>query len=141
MGALATYFDSSALVKLFIAEPGWDQARRLWDESETMSSWVAFPETRSALEAAHRAGRIGRGRLLQALGELDEHWSELVAVKVDDQVARAAGALTHRHLLRGGDAIHLASAMEVSDPELVFVAWDDALRKAARDEGLAVAPA
>jgi hypothetical protein len=140
VGVLATYFDSSALVKLFLAEPGWEQARQLWDESETVSSWVALPETRSALEAAHRAGRIGRSRLLEALGELDEYWDEVVAVKVDADLARAAGALTRRHPLRGGDAIHLASAVEVDDPELVFVAWDDALRRAALAEGFPVAP-
>ena len=79
--------------------------------------------------------------MAHAIAELDGYWTEIVAIRVDETVARSAAALTHRHPLTGGDAIHLASALRVDDQELVFVAWDRALRIAALDERLAVAPA
>lgn len=141
MGALATYFDSSAFAKLFLAEHGRDTAIELWEEGVTVTSWITLPETRSALEAAHRARRIGRRRLAQAVAELEGYWAQVAALRVDDAVARAAETLTRRYPLAGCDAIHLASALRVDDEELVFVAWDRSLRAAALAEGVAVAPA
>lgn len=79
--------------------------------------------------------------MTHAIAELDGHWAEVVAIKVDETVARSAAALTRRHPLAGGDAIQLASALRVDEQELVFVAWDRSLRTAALSEGIAVAPA
>lgn len=139
---MTTYFDASALTKLFLAEPGWDRVRALWDTSETLvTSWISFPEVRSALERAHRSGRIGRRRLQRALSELDELWPDVLVTRVDGPLAVAAADLAGVHPLRGQDAIHLASALELDDAELVLATWDRRLRKAALDEGLAVAPA
>lgn len=139
---MTAYFDSSALTKLFLAEPGWDTARALWDSSDILAtSWIALPEVRSALERARRDGRIGGTRLARALGELDEAWSDVVALLVDATVAAGAAALTGTHRLRGQDAIHLASALRLADSELVLATWDGRLRQAALDEGIAVAPA
>jgi predicted nucleic acid-binding protein len=139
---VTAYFDASALTKLFLAEPGWDRARSLWESSEILAtSWIALPEVRSALERAHREGRIGRRRLGRALAELHEAWSDLVAVLVDAALAGSAAALAGAHELRGQDAIHLASALRLADSELVLATWDRRLRQAALDEGVAVAPA
>lgn len=141
MGALTTYFDSSALAKLVLAEPGHEQAIELWEKGETDTSWITLPETRSALEAARRRRRIGHRRLAFTIAELERSWDAVVAVRVDETVARSAAALTRRYPLAGGDAIQLASALRVDEEELVFVAWDRSLRAAALSEGLAVAPA
>ena len=42
--------------------------------------------------------------------------------------------------LRAGDAIHLASALVLGDPDLVMATWDQGLGRAAREVGLAIAP-
>jgi predicted nucleic acid-binding protein len=139
---VTTYFDASALAKLVLAEPGWHEARSLWDSSEIVaSSWIALPEVRSALERARRGGRIGRKRLQRAIAEFEDGWARMVAVVVDLTVGTRAAALTSKHALRGQDAIHLASALRLDDDELVLATWDRRLKEAALAEGVAVAPA
>jgi uncharacterized protein len=61
-------------------------------------------------------------------------------VDFDSPLARQAGELAEKHALRGFDAIHLASALELWQlmgevPE--FLAYDTRLTDAARSEGLA----
>jgi len=46
-----------------------------------------------------------------------------------------------RHALRGPGAVHLASALAVSQPGLILAAWDRRLRHGAEAAGLAVTPA
>jgi hypothetical protein len=60
---------------------------------------------------------------------------------VDERLARTAGENAARFQLRGYDAVHLATALEIGNGELAFVTWDEALRRAAESAGLAVAPA
>ena len=98
-------------------------------------------DTCSALAAAGCAGRMSARRLDAALDELEGRWSSLATIEVDEMIARGAGLLAGRHALRALDAIHLASALRLEDPELVVVSWDERLRQAALDEGIAVAPA
>ena len=62
-------------------------------------------------------------------------------VELSSKVARRAGELAERRALRGFDAIHLASALEVE--HLMgstggFCCFDDRLREAASAEGLSV---
>jgi uncharacterized protein len=138
---VTAYFDASALTKLFLAEPGWRDAKSLWDSSEIVAtSWIALPEVRSALERARRDGRIGRKRLERAIAEVEDGWARMLAVVVDPTVGTRAAALTGSYALRGQDAIHLASALRLEDDELVLATWDGRLRQAALDEGIAVAP-
>jgi hypothetical protein len=61
-------------------------------------------------------------------------------VQLDDRLVRSAGDVSEDRRLRAGDAIHLASALVVDEPELVLVTWDHELARAAREVGLAVAP-
>jgi len=129
-------------VKLFVAEPGWRDVQALWEGGGLLAcSWVGYAEVRSALAAASRAGRMSARRLDAALDELEGRWSSLATIEVDEMIARGAGLLAGRHALRALDAIHLASALRLEDPELVVVSWDERLRRAALDEGIAVAPA
>jgi predicted nucleic acid-binding protein len=54
------YFDSSALVKLVVDEPGSGDAAALWDGADAVvSSRVANVEVLAALAAARRATRLG----------------------------------------------------------------------------------
>jgi uncharacterized protein len=60
----------------------------------------------------------------------------------DFDLAHSAGDLAEKHLLRGFDAVHLASAVilreELTEP-IRFLAFDDRLMTAAAAEGLVTA--
>jgi predicted nucleic acid-binding protein len=62
-------------------------------------------------------------------------------VDLDSPVAFLAGELTETFALRGFDAVHLATAIEVQDESLLVATWDADLRMAALDASLRVAPA
>ena len=68
-------------------------------------------------------------------------WAAIRPVEISERVARAAGRLAKRHHLRGADAVHLASALEIDRSALVVAVWDRRLHTGAVAEHLAVAPA
>jgi uncharacterized protein len=136
------YFDTSALIKLVIAEAGAEQARLLWQEaSEVVVSRLAWPEAMAALAAAGRAGRLtGDGRAA-ATRTLRACFERCAVVSVADHLVERAAELAGSHDLRAADAIHLATALAVMEADSVFVTWDKRLRQAALQAGLVVAPA
>jgi predicted nucleic acid-binding protein len=134
------YFDTSALVPLLIAEPGSPAARQLWDGATRVASIrLLYPEARAALAQARRGGRLSARQLRTAVRSLDERYGQLDVVEVDERLAHQAGDLAERHGLRGYDAVHLAAALLINDPELVLAAGDQDLLAAATTEGLATA--
>lgn len=62
-------------------------------------------------------------------------------IGLDDALARSAGELAERHALRGYDAVHLASATAIDDPDLVIATWDRDLASAAIAKHRTVVPA
>jgi uncharacterized protein len=136
------YFDSSALVKLLVQEQGSDLAAQLWDGCDAaLASRLAYPEVCAALAAAGRNHDLSRDDLDVAERVWDQYWAAVRPVELTAAVQREAGQLARTHALRGADAVHLASALAVSDPELVIAAWDRRLHAGAAAAGLYVAPA
>ena len=62
-------------------------------------------------------------------------------VELTAAVERHAGQLARSHALRGADAVHLASALAVADPDLVVAVWDRLLHAGAAVASLHLAPA
>jgi predicted nucleic acid-binding protein len=137
---LIVYFDTSAILPIVIEEPSSLAASRLWDEADrAVSSRLVYVEGRAALAMAHRMKRVdGRG-LRAGVEELEALYEQVDAVEVTGDLVREAGALAERFGLRGYDAVHLASAQLVDDPELVFASGDQDLLGAARALGIATA--
>lgn len=136
------YADTSALVKLVLAEPGSDLAVELWVNSPRVaSSILTYPEGCAALAAASRNGRLTPSHYQQALRIFERTFDQLVSIKVDEQLAIAAGERAASFGLRGADAVHLATALDLDDDEVTFVTWDQDLAEAAASAGLAVAGA
>lgn len=136
------YFDSSAFVKLLVDEAGSDLAAALWDGCDAaLSSRLAYPEVRAALAAATRNHDLSEADLDTAELVWEEFWAATRAVELTTAVERRAGELARLHALRGGDAVHLASAMAIDSPEVVVAVWDRRLHAGAVALGLAVAPA
>jgi len=139
---LIAYFDTSALVPLLIEEPGSVVARRVWDEAlGIVSITLLYAEARAALAQAHRMGRITRLELRAAVEGLDDLYSQISTVSIDELLVRQAGELAEAHGLRGYDAVHLAAAQRAADSDFVVVAGDQALLRAAEAVGLSIAPA
>ncbi len=135
---MIAYFDTSAVVPLLVAEAGSARAALLWDEADrAVSIRLVYPEGRAALAQAERLGRLTVRQLRAAVRELEARYQELELVELDDVLARRAGHLAELHGLRGYDAVHLAAADRVRDPDLVVVAGDRPLLTAAAAEGIA----
>jgi predicted nucleic acid-binding protein len=79
------YFDSSALVKLVVAEEGSDLAA------------VGRNHDLSDLDTAENAW--------------GQYWAAVRPVELTPAVEHHAGQLARSHALRGADAVHLASAL------------------------------
>lgn len=136
------YFDSSALVKLVVEEAGSELAAELWDGCDAaVASRLAYPEVRAALAAAARNYDLTEGELGAAEQAWDGYWAATRPVELTAAVERQAGQLAKAHALRGADAVHLASALAIGDPDLVLSAWDRRLHAGARAAGIRVAPA
>lgn len=127
-------------MKLYVREAGSSETRERLDAASAIAtSRVAYPEARAALARRQREAAITKAALARAVSALDRDLVHFVVVELSANVARRAGDLAERRALRGFDAIHLASALEVE--RLVgtvpsFCCFDDRLRAAALAEGL-----
>ena len=122
---MATYLDSSAIVKLTVREPESLALRRyLRTRRPLVSSALARTEVlRALLPAGDEA--VSRGR--DVLQRLD-------LVRVNDRILNAAGLLVPSEL-RSLDAIHLATAQQLGRDLKVLVTYDDRMAAAARQLG------
>lgn len=131
------YLDTSALVKLYVSEPGRDLVIAAVDEAETVAtSSIAYPELVSAVRLAHAQGRIDDDERTEILRAFMEDWETYLRIDVGDDLARVAGHYAERYSLKGADAIHLASAyfMCVLYEPFRFLAFDRRLNDAAGKE-------
>jgi predicted nucleic acid-binding protein len=125
----ATYLDSSAIVKLVLAEAETPALQRyLRRRQPLVSSALARTEVR-------RAALVNGERVL---ARADEILEGLEFVRVNDRVLRAAGTLPPMSI-RSLDAIHLATALQLGPDLGRVVAYDDRLLDAARTNGLRTA--
>lgn len=124
-----TYLDSSAIVKLAVAEPESGALRRhLRRRRPLVSSAMARTEVLRALLPAGPAA-VASGR--SALADID-------LARVNDRVLNTAGALLPNEL-RSLDAIHLATALQLGEVVRQVVTYDERMADAARALGLRTA--
>lgn len=137
---MIVYFDTSALLPIVIEEPTSATASRLWDEADrVVSSRLVYVEGRAALAMARRMDRLDQRQMRTAVEDFEAVGEQLDFIEVTENLVGAAGALAEQFGLRGYDAVHLASAQQLNDPELVLAAGDHALLDAARVVGIATA--
>ncbi len=139
---MIAYFDTSALLKLVIAEAGADQASLLWERaSEVVVSRLVWPEALAALAAARRGRRLTEEGHAAAVRLFRDLFGRCTVVSVADHLVERAAELASGYDLRAADAIHLATALAVMEPGSIFVTWDKRLQQAAIQAGLVTAPA
>ena len=135
------YLDTSALVKLCVAEPGSELVAALWDGADLVAtSRLADAEVRAVLAAGARSGALEPAQARTAIAAWERLWPGLHVVELHDVITASAATLVGTHPLRAADALHLASALILRSPDLVVAAWDEHLVAAARAEGLRVLP-
>jgi len=136
------YFDTSALIKLVIAEAGADQARLLWKRaSAIVVSRLAWPEALVALAAGRRGRRLTDEGYAAAVEVLRACFARCTVVSVADHLVERAAELAAGYDSSAADAIHLATGLAVTEADSVFVTWDKRLQQAAIRAGLVTAPA
>jgi len=122
------YLDSSALVKLVVAEPeSAALGRELRGEPDRVTCALARVEVVRAVRQ-HGAAAVTRAR--QLLRRLD-------VIQLDDELLDAAATLD-AGALRSLDAIHLAAARALGDEVTSVVTYDQRMTAAAAAVGLAV---
>jgi uncharacterized protein len=139
------YLDTSALVKLYVREPGTEQMLRLADPAcgHTLALLGLTPvEFRSAVRQRERAGDVAHDIADNLIDSLDEHVANFFLVQpLTDLVIQEAAALLDRHALRAYDAVQLAGCIMLRarlGRHATFVCSDRQLVKAAEDEGMTV---
>ncbi|MGH3002965.1 MAG: PIN domain-containing protein [Gaiellaceae bacterium] len=130
MAGRVAYLDSSAFVRLLVAEPE-SQALRLalarWPERA--SATLLRTETVRALRRSGNDARVSEARRL---------FRSMHLIRVDEPLLDRAGELEPRDL-RSLDAVHLAAALALGPDLGVMIVYDLRLGQAASAVGLEVA--
>ncbi|MEY4544757.1 MAG: hypothetical protein RL685_952 [Pseudomonadota bacterium] len=126
--SLAVYLDSSALVKLVVAEPESAALQRFLRTRRTrIASSLAKVEVRRAVRLQGKSAEARAAKIL----------ARIRLLTIDDSLLDAAAELDAR-VLRSLDAIHLASAMALGDDLDCVVTYDRRMFDAASALGVAV---
>ena len=137
---MTLYLDTSALVKLLVAEEGSDAVRDAAERAQALAtSHLTWVEVHSALARMLAGSRLTRRVHARQLAAFAALWDDLAVVPVDEPVVARAAQLAQRHTLRGFDALQLAAAVELLPAgEISFACWDERLNVAAARERLAL---
>ena len=136
------YWDTSALVKQFLAEVGTAEVLGLRTQDlPHATSMITYSETFSALRRRARERFLSAARYRTAIDLFKRDWPAFVRVQLDEEIIMLSAKLIERHPLRTLDAIHLASVLQlqqlVGEPSL-FVSSDSQLLQAATAENVTV---
>jgi predicted nucleic acid-binding protein len=133
------FWDSSALVPLFIAEAESAQVERWLRADPDVVVWALTRiELLSAFARRRREDPKRARQLSAARRELLATWDLWTEVVALDVVRRHAERVIETHPLRAADALQLAAAIVSADEQpagLQFVTFDERLADAAEKEG------
>jgi hypothetical protein len=139
------FFDSSALVKRYVSEPGHAWVQALVHPTAGNAVHVAAISHVEVTSAVARRSPAGT-HLTPLLARIDgDFFAEYLITDVSVQVIYRAVTIATAHRLRGYDAVQLACAAEVNVfnisnglPPVTLISADAELNTAALAEGLAV---
>jgi len=135
------FLDSTALVKLFVREPGTDAIIRLMETTEDNRKLISAGtplELYAALKRRERCGGIAPEDGEAARSILRVEAARMVQQPLNPAVLEAAREVLDRHELRSSEALQLGAAVVAREMfhgmEIVFVSADEHLLEAARAE-------
>lgn len=140
------YLETSALVKLYVREPGTDRIIQLASNAtgNRLAVLAVSPiEFRSAIRRRERAGDIDPKMAGMILDQFQQHLeARFFRQVVNDAVLDGAAEMIDRYALRAYDAIQLAGCLAlkaaVAAEPPIFVCSDQQLLAAARSELLQI---
>ncbi len=140
------YLETSALVKLYVREPGTDRLLQLANDSvENRFAVLTLSqvEFRSAIRRRERAGDIDPKLVGMILDRFQQHLeTRFLRQVLTDAVLDGASEMIDRYALRAYDAIQLAGCLALKttsgSESLAFVCSDQELLEAARSELLSI---
>ncbi|MBM4065149.1 MAG: type II toxin-antitoxin system VapC family toxin [Planctomycetes bacterium] len=139
---MIVYLDTSDLVKLYVEEIGSEKIKGIiLDATVVSTSKVAYAEARSAFARKQKEGGFSIARLRKMVEDFNRDWESYFLIEITDGLIKIAGDIAEKHLLRGFDSIHLASAVILKckiKSEVYFSSNDAKLNQAARKEGIVV---
>ena len=142
MSPPTAYFDTSAIVKLYLGETGSRAVEALYDDvAQIFCHEIGFVETRAVLAAARRLGRIVEEQHAELVSDFRADWTNNFSpLATRPELLERAAELAEGFALRGYDAVHLASAERVrlALPVTRFVSFDRNLNRAAKLLGFAL---
>ncbi|QVL48044.1 MAG: type II toxin-antitoxin system VapC family toxin [Thiocapsa sp.] len=134
------FCDTSAVVKLYVAEPDSSRAKGLVAEADAVVVCrIAWAEFHAAVARRARAAPADQSALELAKADLARDWPHYVVMEVTQNLVVRAGEFADAFALRGYDAVQLAAAhiaMVQSDLPLCFSCFDRRLNQAAKLLGL-----
>jgi predicted nucleic acid-binding protein len=143
------YWDTSAICKLYVAEPDSHYFLNLLAETreQIASSAIMCVEVLCTLWRKERSGELRDGGASAGFRKLNQHieagrlvlipYGPNIVAEVEKVLRLIAASKTHS-LVRSLDAIHIASALECKATSLI--ATDNRLREIATLAGLQVLP-
>lgn len=136
------YWDSSALLPLFVRETSSDRlAETLAEDVAVVTWWGSMVECVSALARLERDGALDRADMTAALRRMRAASASWTEVPATDPVRDQATRLLRLHPVRAADALQLAAAIVASDFQprsLEIVTLDARQATAAEREGFRV---
>ena len=138
------YLETSALVKLYVQEPGTERLLRLASRGSNHRFAVlplARVEFHSAIRKRQRLGDVENLVANQLIARFEQHMeTKFVRQGLSDSVLDTATGLVDRYPLRAYDAVQLAGCVALKmtsrGEEPAFVCADAQLLRAAESEGL-----
>lgn len=132
------YFDSSALVKRYIAEEGRDSVNSLIEAGQlNIVSRLAYPEVLSALNRRRPSFDAADDEVSSRIEAFRDDWHGFAVFDMNDETLGQLDYVIENHRLRGADSIHLSTALWIRKTlasDVVFVASDKELLDAANKE-------
>jgi uncharacterized protein len=136
---LIVYFDSSALLKLFIDEPDSQVALDIWNATErAVSSQISYLEVRAGLARAmlQNPPKLSRTGYDDAKTQFDHLWSQVVAIDVTRQIIVEASDVAEKYGLRAYDALQFTTVLTIADDGAALATTDQDLEGAAGAAGI-----
>lgn len=137
-----SFWDSSAIIPLLVAEPLTDQVEVWGRTAVPMTVWWATDiECASSLSRLLREGTLGVFEFDDAMARLEALGASCFQIHPSEEIKVTARRLLRIHPLRAADALQLAAAQTWAGwpvQSQAFVTLDRRLGEAARSEGFRV---
>lgn len=136
------FWDTSALLTIFVAEPGTRRAQGWLARDPVVVVWtLTRVEILSALARRRREAPESTRALVAARRHVLSAWPDWSEVTAVEAVRRHAERLVESHPLRAADALQVGAALVAADGapgSLEFVTFDERQAAAAEREGFRI---